>query len=329
MATVPPSARKALGIGLRVAVLVAAVVFLARGVRWSDVLSTLRAANPLLIALVIALNACMMTLKAMRLRILLRPGQASTPVCFLALLTSSALNNVTPFRGGDVARLFMLERRASITKSAAVAVTVVEKVIEFCALGTLVLLGSLLVRSQAQSWALIAAPIVVTAAAFALWLLRRMARGWHASAGEGSKVGAALGRLEPGTRALSSRRDVVASLLLSFAAWSCEICMILVCTRAIGLSVGPVVAVTALLGVNLAIALPSAPASAGPFESAMVVVLTLAGLGKAEALAFALVYHVVQVVPVTVAGLAVLSRTGLTLGGAPTLPPPVATPVAE
>jgi hypothetical protein len=79
--------------------------------------------------------------------------------------------------------------------------------------------------------------------------------------------------------------------------------MILICAAAVGLPMSAALAAVALLGVNLAIALPSAPASAGAFESALVVVLGLAGTGKSDALGFALVYHAVQVVPVTLIGL--------------------------
>jgi uncharacterized membrane protein YbhN (UPF0104 family) len=58
---------------------------------------------------------------------------------------------------------------------------------------------------------------------------------------------------------------------------------------------------------------PAAPASAGPFEGATVVVLTLAGIAKGPALAFGLVYHAIQVVPVTIAGLAVVYHLGISL----------------
>jgi uncharacterized membrane protein YbhN (UPF0104 family) len=106
-------------------------------------------------------------------------------------------------------------------------------------------------------------------------------------------------------------------MALSVLAWVCEFVMIALCSRSLGEPIGPTLALVLLLGINLAIAVPSAPASAGPFESATVVVLTLAGFAKGPALAFALVYHAVQVVPVTIAGLAVVARLGLTLSGTP------------
>jgi uncharacterized membrane protein YbhN (UPF0104 family) len=55
----------------------------------------------------------------------------------------------------------------------------------------------------------------------------------------------------------------------------------------------------------------------GAFEAAATLVLTLSGVGKEQAVAFAVLYHLVQVIPVTIAGALVVSRVGLTLGGLP------------
>jgi uncharacterized membrane protein YbhN (UPF0104 family) len=112
--------------------------------------------------------------------------------------------------------------------------------------------------------------------------------------------------------------------LLSLLAWLCEATMILTCARSLGLALPFPLAVIVLFGINLALTLPSTPASAGPFEGATVAVLLFAGIAKAPAVAFAFFYHAIQVVPVTVAGAAVLliakrgrARTAAPMGAAP------------
>jgi uncharacterized protein (TIRG00374 family) len=124
----------------------------------------------------------------------------------------------------------------------------------------------------------------------------------------------AAARIAPGMSVLRSSEATAETLGASLAAWSCEIAMIILCARAIGLHVAPVLAVVVLLGINLAMAVPALPANAGTFESAAAVVLVFAKVGKPMAVAFALLYHMVQVVPVTLAGLGVLARSGLRLG---------------
>ena len=82
--------------------------------------------------------------------------------------------------------------------------------------------------------------------------------------------------------------------------------MILICALSVDLQISFPLAVVALLGINFALALPSPPSSAGPFEGATVAVLLLAGFSKAPALAFAIFYHAIQVIPVTLTGITVV-----------------------
>jgi hypothetical protein len=274
---------------------------------------TVRRAGLVLPSVVIAMNACMMSLRALRLRTLLE-RKLSFSSAFVALLTSSAINNITPFRGGNVARLWMLERASGVTKSAAVAITVVENLIEVAVLAAMGFAASWFVAGQ--RWATLATPAVFALAVALLVLLRFTAgRAAHATCatpdpsvrvGWRQRLREFLLRTAPGFRALSQPGVPTRALLLSLVAWTCETAMIVLAARAMSLQVSFPLAIVMLLGINLAMALPSTPASAGPFEGATVAVLMFAGVCKGHALAFALFYHAIQVIPVTVAGVAVL-----------------------
>jgi|GEM_PF-2214391 len=301
------------GLLLRIFMLVATLIFLARGVRWIDLTNAARHAGLLLPGLVVALNGCMMAANALRLRVLLRTPSISFGSCFLALVTASAINNVTPLRGGDVARLWLLNRAGGVTKSTAAAVAVVESLVQVLVLATISFVASLAVPGQ--MWATVAAPIVILAASGMLVLLRLVAgkaelpgAGARARRGNGIviRIAALLGRLQPGLSALSEHGVAVRALGLSLVAWTCEGVMVVLCARALGLSIGFGLAAIVLLGINLALALPSTPAGAGPFESAAAAVLILAGVAKGPAVAFAVLYHAIQVVPVTIVGVAAL-----------------------
>jgi uncharacterized membrane protein YbhN (UPF0104 family) len=320
---------------LRLGVMVGAIVYLGRGIAWADVAKILRGASLPLLAAVTALNASMMAAKSWRLQLLLqrRPSFAAS---FLAKLTSSALNNVTPFRGGDVARIWMLERHAGITKAVAAVVALLEHVFDLVALSILATFAGRLF--PAQHWAAVAAPIVFLVTGTGLLLLRRAGTGAGASDGPPpaprpgglrARLRALGAHLAPGVRALADGGILRTSLALSFLGWAIESVMVVLTARAIGLSISPPLAIIVLLGLNAALALPSAPASAGAFEAGVTLVLILAGVPKGQAVAFAVLYHLVQVVPVTVAGMAVISRVGFTLRGLAREPRPVeATPGA-
>jgi uncharacterized membrane protein YbhN (UPF0104 family) len=62
-----------------------------------------------------------------------------------------------------------------------------------------------------------------------------------------------------------------------------------------------------LLSINLALLLPSTPANLGVLEAGAVLALTASGVGAELALAFALLYHAVHLVPGTVLGVVAIS----------------------
>jgi uncharacterized protein (TIRG00374 family) len=62
------------------------------------------------------------------------------------------------------------------------------------------------------------------------------------------------------------------------------------------------------------VALPSAPAFVGLFEGAAVVALGLYGVSESAAITWALVFHVVTFIPITLMGAYYFARLGLTMG---------------
>lgn len=206
----------------------------------------------------------------------------------------------------------MIERASGVTKSSALAVTLIESLVELAVLGLLGIGASWFVVGQ--RWAAVAAPTAFIATVSVLVLLRAKAKCAPNSGQSQTSTGPAgpgrlrglLARLQPGFRALSVRGVPARALALSLLAWLCETLMIRLCGRSIGLPISFPLAIIVILGVNLALSLPSTPAGAGPFEGAVVAVLMLAGATKGPAVAFAFFYHAIQVVPVTTAGAAVL-----------------------
>jgi uncharacterized membrane protein YbhN (UPF0104 family) len=65
------------------------------------------------------------------------------------------------------------------------------------------------------------------------------------------------------------------------------------------------------MAINLAIMVPAAPSSIGTFEFSAVLALGYLGVENTAAMSFALIYHFVQLIPVTLAGAASLPLLGL------------------
>jgi uncharacterized membrane protein YbhN (UPF0104 family) len=295
-------------------VVAVAATFLARGISWSDVGRILAATRLPLLGVVVALNAAKTAARAVRLRMLL-DDQLTFRTSFLTKLTVSALNNLAPFRGGDVARLWMLEHHARVDKATAAMVQLFEALLDLITLGVLASLTA--PRVPGQRWAVVAAPIALVAGAVLLLVLARGTgtRGARREAGGRFAWVRALWR--SGYPPLQRSDRVAVLVAVSLIEWTIEATMIVVTGRAAGLSIGFPLAFVGLMGLNLAIALPSMPASAGSFEAALSAVFLLAGMPKSSAVSFAILYHLVQVIPVTVAGAVVIVRGGFTLRGLP------------
>jgi uncharacterized membrane protein YbhN (UPF0104 family) len=78
------------------------------------------------------------------------------------------------------------------------------------------------------------------------------------------------------------------------------------------------VSLLVLMAVNLALVVPFAPpANLGSLEVGATLALMESGVPKERALAFALVYHLLQVIPIGFAGLSLASRTLLRAAPAP------------
>ncbi len=80
--------------------------------------------------------------------------------------------------------------------------------------------------------------------------------------------------------------------------------------RAVGLHLPLSAAFLVLLAVNLALAVPFAPpGNLGTLEVGATLALVGFGVAKEQALAFGIVYHLLQVVPVGLCGIAFTARS--------------------
>jgi uncharacterized membrane protein YbhN (UPF0104 family) len=195
-----------------------------------------------------------------------------------AVLLGSAGNNVLPLRAGELVRT--RETVAAGYPLAQVAVAqVAEKVVDAASLvayAAPVLAVHLGGRSLLVLALLLPAGIVLVG-----WTARRF-------------------RVEP--------RQLVVSLAWSLVADAVEVAIVAVCLHGLGLPAGLVPSVSVFTGVNLAIALPSTPGNVGTLEAGAALPLVALGVDADAAVAFALVYRVVQWLPVTLAGAIVWAR---------------------
>jgi uncharacterized membrane protein YbhN (UPF0104 family) len=263
------------------------------------------------VALAAALNLIANTLaRARRWRALLPrlppPSPASRRPSTLELaelvLASLATSNVLPLRAGEAVRMLELRRRHAYPVLTLVAVQLVEKLVE---LGSLTLVAVPVVLAPDPSSPPALRAVCLGAASFCLGVV--LVLGWARRSGASPIPGTgrltiALSRALEALQEVGSRRALLGSLAWALVSDLLDVLMIGLCLRALGIGLSPAAWFEVLIAVNVAIAIPATPAQIGILEAGAVLVLMALGTSRDAALAFALVYHAVHVIPVTAAG---------------------------
>jgi hypothetical protein len=279
---------------LVLAALAAGLTVLLRGLRIRDVAVALERAVLWPVILAAALNFVLIWLKAVGWHVMLKPS-VDVPVRRLfrytiAALTASAL---TPLRTGEVLRLWLLRRRDNVPYPLLASVAVGEKVMDGLAMLIFVapipwLIPALPAWLQRTSLGLLVVAVAVVAAC-------RVAMGWRSAP-------TWLARFLEGMAVLRSWKFFALTLAIFLSAWLVDLAEVWLVLRAVHLDLGVPAALLVLFTMNVAIAIPSTPAHVGALELGALVALNLLGVPPAQALAFAVLYHAMQIVPLLIAG---------------------------
>jgi uncharacterized protein (TIRG00374 family) len=228
-----------------------------------------------------------------------------------------AVSIVVPARAGELARAEWLGRRTGLPRATILGSIVLDHLVNaagmFCGIAVLPLILDLPGWLHAGIWL---ALVVFAAAASVVFVLRPKAGlptpdGAVASGGRvGAGVASFLARARLGLTAMRDRRALARSLGASLVAWVLEMGVVFFTLRAFGIHVPFGVSLLVLMAVNLALVVPFAPpANLGTLELGATLALMECGVPKGQALAFALVYHFLQVIPIGAGGLALAGRT--------------------
>jgi uncharacterized membrane protein YbhN (UPF0104 family) len=147
--------------------------------------------------------------------------------------------------------------------------------------------------------------LVAGGAATALVILGWLARAWR------SRPGGLLPAIAQGLAILCERRAAGSVLALTIVMWVVDLGQIALAMRAVGFSPSYAGVALVLLMVNVTNAFPVTPGQVGLFEAGAVAACVVVGASPEQGVAIGLLYHVMQFVPETAIGLAVLSHGAL------------------
>jgi uncharacterized protein (TIRG00374 family) len=279
-------------------------------------------------------------LRARRWQAILAPAAGRLP--FAPLWQSTAIgmmvNNVVPVRAGEVARAFALSRAVPrVPFATAFASLAVDRIFDGVVVIALFLLASLDPRFPADAQILggSVGALAASAAMFlgvvlaALYLLvlaperfiavaeRLTALVWKAGA---PRVRSVLANYVNGLGVLRSPRLALEVLWWTVLHWLVNAGAFWIGFVALGLDAPFSAALFVQMLVVVAVALPSSPGYFGPFELAGKTALALYAVSDAAAVSWAIGFHLLSFVPITVIGVWYLTRMRLHVSDVATAP---------
>ncbi len=239
-----------------------------------------------------------------------------------ALLVGYFFNNILPMRAGEAARVISLHGRTQTSRAETLGTVVAERVFDLLAL--LAILFVAYPWLPELSWiraAVIFAGVVIAAVAVLVFVLVRWedrAIHWLLSPlrrirrdGFAERVELAAINATRGMRAIRDPRVALGALALTVASWVVLSFSYWILMQGFSLdlpfSAGLLVTVT----INMGLILPSSPAALGVFEAATVIALKAFGVDQAEALSYALVLHLLNLIPFLAVGAGLLGPAAL------------------
>jgi uncharacterized membrane protein YbhN (UPF0104 family) len=182
---------------------------------------------------------------------------------------------ILPARAGEALRVWLLKRRDGVPVTSSTGVAISEKLVDGCAM-ILSVTPTLFLIDGLPAWVGRTIAVLVGGAAVGL-TVALVARRWARPEG-------LVGKLTQGMTAFATPMTFALALAACLGAWMSDFTCVLLVLSAVGVKVPAAVGLLILLGVNAA--------------------LDLVGVPQAPAMAFAILYHAVQAIPLLVAGVA-------------------------
>jgi glycosyltransferase 2 family protein len=306
------------------------------GIKWADSWAYVRSANIGLLLLSAFAATLIFAIRVPRWRIILPPQPQGRRIPFQPLFESiiigQMMTNVVPGRAGELARPYALARREpGVPFSTGVASVVVDRIFD----GIVVLLllvvamldpsfptGAQVNGRSVGNFALLgtAGLLVGLLGLFALvlfplqfiGLLRATTR--RTIPRFENPVASFFERFADGLSILKDPRRFLLAFMWTAVHWLVCAGSYYIAYRAIGVNAPFMSTLFVQTIIVLAVAIPSSPGFVGVFETFAVLALAVYGVDKEIAFAWAIAYHVITYIPVTLLGILYSIRMGLQVG---------------
>jgi uncharacterized protein (TIRG00374 family) len=318
--------RSAIGVALSVVLL----IWTLHGVSLLAVWHELESSNLLLFIASAIAATLIFPLRAYRWKVILHPVAPDLTLgpLWRSLAIGAMVNNLIPARAGEIARAYALTRETTVSFASSLASLAVDRLFDMVVLlglGVVALLDPAFPRGarvggQTLGHLAQGSIVIVIVLVVALYMLAffpsQLVRVFEVfvrrvSPAVEERGKSALIRFSAGLSVLKSPARFLWVLAWTVAHWLMNAFAFWLGFKAVGLDLPFSAALFLQMLVAVGVALPSAPGFFGVFEKFATVGLAIYGVQATQATSWAIGYHILTFIPITVIGIYYFSRLGL------------------
>lgn len=233
--------------------------------------------------------------------------------CFGPYVSCFALNNVLPFRAGDVVRLFAFNSHLGASTGVVAGTLFIERLLDLLMVLCTLLIALFVLQISVNvlfdvglltvASAILGILCLILFPAYAIkpvvWSIDVMKR---LGVPKVSRLSTEINRLNETLKNLGGRSNAFRLIVLSASAWLFEALMFLCAAYALPSITHPLAALLAMSAGTLSTAIPAAPGYIGTFHYFVKQSMILCGNPEDASLAYAILSHALLWLPLTIAG---------------------------
>jgi len=284
-----------------------------RQINFWELWISIKNVNFILVILAIVILLLSNVIRAWRWQILVKPiKDVSFEPAFSSIMIGYFGNSVLPFRMGEFLRAFVVADKTSLTASTAFGTIVIERILDFIGLSTVILLimtvyplasvgGSIIIGVIGLS--LTAFIFIFLFGGFKSSLLVKIEKSSLLRIGLLHKILLFIKNFLDGATTIRATNKLGIILLYTLIIWIMYYCSTYLATIATGIELEWFGFGVLLISTTLAISVPAAPGYVGTYHAAAVYILTnLFDVGRVDAQAAAIILHAVGIIPIVIIG---------------------------
>lgn len=267
-------------------------------------------------------------IRGMRWHFMLLPiKKISTRVAMEGVIVGYMANNILPARAGELVRVFFIGNKESISRTSLLGTIFIERIFDGLVIVGILIVSCWFLKFSDVDKVVINYVIGLSSLIFGIAILFLLLSSKYREYVE-KFVATYLSKLPPklyrpcssiivklleSLKFLRNTNRLLRVFFLSLFIWFIEGLVFFIGFYAFDLPASLLIAYFTFAFVNLGMIIPSAPGGVGIFQGASILALSFFGISSETALSYSIVVHSVMIIPITLLGLLIINRYGLSI----------------